>query len=76
MSKPPEVSEPLAAVIKRRMVGLLVLVLLGFAASFILRGKTGGRADTASENPELKTTIVPIGGSTAAESAAESSRKP
>lgn len=71
---PSDAPEPLNLVLKRRLVGLIVLLVAGLVTSLLLRGKPG--EEPSGKAQELQTIVVPLGGSTAAQSAAENSRKP
>ncbi len=69
-TSPTAPQEPFAVVVKRRLVGLMVLLLAGFLLSSVLQRGVLPEAQTSTDGA-LQTIVVPIGGTTAAESAAE-----
>jgi cell division septation protein DedD len=59
MSSPTEPEVSTAEIIKRRLLGLLVLLAVVFGLSVLLRGLGGPTADES----KLQTVVVPLGGS-------------
>lgn len=59
MSSPTEPEISTAEIIKRRLLGLLVLLAVVFGLSVLLRGLGGPTADES----KLQTVVVPLGGS-------------